>query len=144
MCRTRPSPTPWRASNVFRGRPTVDARSFDLTVAVTDVCVADCVAGPMAIAVQVSNQGADDVPSGVPLTLYAEESTGPRVVATLLLGAVPAGTALAGTEIALAPGDVGELGLRVVVDDDGTGRGVLAECDEANNATIEQGVGCPP
>jgi hypothetical protein len=136
-------PASWLGPNVFRGRPTVDTpRSVDLSVDVTDVCVADCETGPVAIAIQVANHGTEDIPSGVPLAIYAEESTGSRPVRTMVLGPIPAGTALDGVEVDLGPDDVGERGFRVVVDDDGAGHGLVEECDETNNTALEDSVGC--
>lgn len=126
----------WNAPGMLRGRPydLVPARP-DLTVAITDVCVADCDYGPVQVAVHVANAGHADVPEGVAVALYAVESDGWREIARVTLPAVPAGTALEGFTVDLAAADVGALGLGARVDPDG----LVVECDEANDAVTAEG-----
>ncbi len=129
---TSPEPS-WLAHNVFRARPAVDDPSTpDLVPAILDLCVADCDTGPVAVSVEVANHGGRDVRAGAVLALYADDDGAPRLVATATLPEIPAGSK-AGVTLELALADVGTHGLVAVVDDDGSGLGRLAECDETNN-----------
>lgn len=133
-----PDPS-WQTTNVFRARPSIDdTAAADLTVVITDVCVADCTYGPVSLGIQVTNQGAMDVQPGETVTIYAEDET-PRVVATVTLPAVPAGTTLDGIQVDLTAADVGLNGFRAEVDDDGAVR----ECDETNNSAVWTESFCP-
>jgi hypothetical protein len=137
-----PDPS-WQIYNVFRARPSVDdPSSADLYVTIDDVCVADCTYGPVELSVQVSNQGGADVDAGAILAVYADDAS-PRLVTTVVLPAIPAGTSLDGIEVDLAAADVGDYGFIVTVDDDGTGAGDVNECDEDNNTDRYSDVFCP-
>lgn len=141
-----PSPpdSPWGTYNVCRARPWVDDPSFpDLAVSITDVCVMDCTYGPAAIGVQAWNQGAQDLEAGHSLAIYSLDSSGDRLIATYRLPAIPAGTKADGVEFTLDVSDVGDQGFAAVVDDDGTGAGVLSECDEDNNRDEWRDSFCP-
>ncbi|MES2639266.1 MAG: FG-GAP-like repeat-containing protein [Myxococcota bacterium] len=130
----------WLKYNVYRARVAADDPSTpDLTVSITDVCVADCDFGPIAVGVQVGNEGGADVSEGALLTLYAEEKSGPRPVATYPLPAIPAGTVLAGIEFELTPDDVGIYGFSAAVDSDDT----VSECVETNNVDEWSDASCP-
>ncbi len=108
------------------------------------MCVADCEYGPVKLAFQVSNQGGADVPAGAIATVYAADGGGShRLVATIVLPEVPAGRAIRGIEVELTPADVGRNGFVVKVDNDGTGTGVVGECDEDNNENDYRDGGCP-
>lgn len=139
------SPDPWWLTyNVYRARVAADDPSTpDLVTEITDVCVADCDYGPIAVGVAVANQGGADVDAGAVLSLYADDGASTRLLATSVLPAVPAGTRLDGIQFDLAPGDVGARGFIAVVDDDGTGTGAVSECDEENNAGAYADVFCP-
>ncbi|MFZ5481935.1 MAG: FG-GAP repeat domain-containing protein [Myxococcota bacterium] len=139
------SPEPsWTTYNVYRARPADDAQSPpDLTVAFTDACVADCTYGPARVAIQVANVGDETVPAGAWLTLYANDGGTLRYLNRWGLPAIPARTKLDGVEIQLLVEDVGTDGWVVSVDDDGTGRGSVEECDEENNRDEWADVSCP-
>jgi hypothetical protein len=126
-------PAFWNDPGMFRGRPydLTPARA-DLTIAITDVCVADCQYGPIQVALQVANAGYVDAAEGAMAAVYAVEEDGWREVARIALPAVPAGTALAGITLDLAVGDVGAFGLGARVDPDGQ----VTECDEENDVTM--------
>lgn len=130
---------PWLAAHVFRGRGSIPQAGPNLVVAITDVCVADCVYGPVAVALQVANPGAVDVAAGAVVTLYADDGDTRRMVATATLPVVPAGQALAGIELDLAVGDVGTHGFRAVVDDSSA----VAECHEDDNEGVWNATTCP-
>ncbi len=120
----------WLNGNVYRARGGEDAAPrADLAVRILDQCVADCTYGPVEVVVQVTNYGGRDVPAGAELTLYAEDRAGLRLVATVVLPEVPAGTRLEGVAVSLLPSDVGEVGWVARVDE-GTR---YTECDETNN-----------
>lgn len=141
-----PSPpdSPWGTYNVCRARPWVDDPSYpDLAVAITDVCVMDCTYGPAAIGVQAWNQGAQEVEAGHSLAVYSLDSSGDRLIATYSLPAIPAGTKATGVEFTLEVSEIGDQGFAAVVDDDGTGLGALAECDEDNNRDEWRDAFCP-
>jgi hypothetical protein len=136
-----PEPS-WQVYNVFRARPAVDdPSSADLSVAITDVCVADCDYGPVKLSFQVTNKGGAEVDAGALVSIYADDGV-PRFVASVALPAVPAGTTLAGVEVDLTPADIGIYGFIVRVDDDGTGAEQVRECDETNNADEYSDVVC--
>ncbi len=134
----------WLKYNVYRARVAVDDPSSpDLIVSITDVCVADCTYGPAALAIAASNEGGADVAAGVMVAIYAEDATGPRLVTTVSLPAIAAGTRLEGIEVPIDPTDVGDRGFRAVVDDDGTGISDVSECDETNNVDLYTDSLCP-
>lgn len=125
----------WTTYGVYRARPALDTVARpDLYVTVTDTCLMDCTYGPVALAVQVGNHGAVDIPAGATLDVTADDGGTTRLVATVLLPAVPAGTEAAGFEIPLDVTDIGTAGWIVTVD--ASGLGVPGECDRTNNEVI--------
>lgn len=129
----RPTP-PWQAYNVYRARPAADSVARpDLRGQIRDLCVSDCVDGPVRISVQVENVGGEDLPAGAPWALYRSDSSGDTLVFTGALPALPAGVAAEGFVIELRPEDVGDAGFFIALDDDGSGQGQVEECDEGNN-----------
>ncbi|MCK6523728.1 hypothetical protein L6R49_20145 [Myxococcota bacterium] len=125
---------PWTTHNVFRARPSVDDPAApDLIARIDDLCVADCDNGPIKLAVQVSNQGAVDLPAGTLWSLYRVDGELQTLLGTGSLDALPAGVAAEGFAIELSPDDLGTSGLLFVVDDDGAGFSRHDECDETNN-----------
>jgi len=128
-----PAPLSWLVHNVFRARPMVDRPGTpDLTVAVEDVCVANCDAGPLKVSIAVANQGGADVDPGVLVALYGLQGGVETLVGTLALPEVPSGRVIDGGTFELTPAQWGE-GIAVSVDDDGAGNGAVFECDESNN-----------
>ena len=114
-----------------------------LEVEILDVCEDDCDHGSVFVAARVRNASEEIVPAGLPVTLYAIVD-GAMIVADVR-----------GTADAVAPGRTGPVvtfqvdatlaasasSFRARADDDGTGTGLLPECDEANNGA-RAGVGC--
>ena len=134
----------WTKYNVYRARVAADDPATpDLIANITDVCVSDCVYGPVALSVQVSNPGGSDVNAGAILAVYANDETSTRLIGTAVLPAVAAGTKLAGIEFELTVADVGSRGFIAIVDDDGTGVGAVSECDELNNEDRFMDAACP-
>lgn len=134
---TNPTP-PWDLG-IFRSRLPRDTGQVDLLVEVTDVCVADCTFGPVAVAVSVANQGKRGAVAGMVLEIVAVDDTTERVVARIELPAIPAATRLDPMELSLAPGDVGTRGFAARVDPEG----LLPECVETNNRAEWLKGGCP-
>lgn len=131
----------WQAYNVFRARPQVDGLALaDLVVAITDVCVQDCTYGPVRVAIQATNQGGRDVGAGVVANTYAvDDDVTLRLVDSVTLPALPAGTRAEGIEVALDPADAGRQGFEVRIDEPDGER----ECDESNNADAWRDGFCP-
>ncbi len=141
----RPEPA-WIRYGLWRGRlASRDSWPLgnNLRVTVEGACVADCAADPLTLAIHVENAGAFDVPAGLPYAVYALHDDGPRLVTIGALPALPVGTS-SGSLLLTLPADAsGPLGLRVVLDDDGTGTGNLPECHEDDNTADWVGDPCP-
>lgn len=130
----------WLKYNVYRARVAADDPSTaDLRVHILDVCVADCEFGPVAVSIQVDNEGGADVSSGTVVNLYADDDTGPRLVATYSLPAIPAGTILDGIEFELTAADVGAYGWIASIDEEAG----VNECVETNNTDTWTDTVCP-
>ncbi len=139
---TIPSPTPqnWPEYNSFRsgdlrvnagqGARLVDAKPF-----VHDICEIECEDGTVQVALSPNNEGLADAVDGVNLAIYAEQTDGSRVLKEALSAEDlhRAGYATEGVVLELAMTDIPTGTLILVADDDGTGTGVIEECDETNN-----------
>jgi hypothetical protein len=124
-----PEPS-WQVYNVFRARPSVDdPSSADLVPTFDDACIADCDYGPVKIVVGAYNQGGADVEAGTVLQIWADDDTGPRLVTSISLPTLPAGTRIDSFEVPLTPADIGAAGWYAIIDpgDD------VRECNEDNN-----------
>jgi hypothetical protein len=124
--------------------PPGEALSAELESEILDICEDDCDSGTLHVLVRAKNTGSSDVDPGVTLALYARTDAGMLLVATTTLGAVlPSEMASAGIELDVAADDVrGASALYLVVDDDGTGTGWVAECLEDNNGFQLDGPFC--
>jgi hypothetical protein len=131
---------PWLEHNSLRAGPLGNQVRMlaDLTVSVTDLCVADCDYGPVELAVQVSNRGYLDVESGLTLTVSADDCTATTVLQQRTLPAITAGHALDGEVFELQPSDWGSCGLFVDV----IAETSLEECSESSNGQQVK-VDCP-
>lgn len=129
----RPTPS-YAADNLFRARPGSGA-GVDLVASVIDACAASCSGdGLVEVSVQVANRGAEDVPAGTSVAVYSVGADGGRTfVGAVSAPAIPSGTSSAAISLSLPATAFGPFGIVVVADDDGAGRSVLNECDEANN-----------
>ena len=126
-------PPPWLTHNVFRARPTVDSEAMpNLRVRIDDVCVGDCSQGPVRVSYVVTNEGAVPVRPGTPVALYIAEGRQRLHYTTDFLPAIPPGTSLRGRELQIEPAAMRDA-LLIVVDDDGSGRGIVDECRERDN-----------
>lgn len=135
-----PSPPepPWLVHNVYRARPSADTVSANLLVEITDACVSGCAegVGVVSLAVEVSNTGASDVRTDVPVTVYAVEGADLVPLDTQFLsGGVAGGTRTGGLSFSFPIEQLTSDGFVVRVDDTGAGNGVIAECSEEDNET---------
>jgi hypothetical protein len=102
----------------------------------------ECGEGTVQLALSPNNEGLADAIDGVNLAVYAEQTDGSRV----LLEVLPAedlhraGYATEGIVLQLAMTDLPTGTLILVADDDGTGMGVIEECDEDNNELVLEGL----
>lgn len=134
----------WTKYNVYRARVAADDPSTpDLTAEITDICLMDCIYGPIKVGVQVQNEGGVDVDAGVIVSLYANDETGSRLIGTQTMPAIAMGTRIDGVTFDVLPGDLGRYGFTAVVDDNGTGDGAVSECDEDNNVDVYADSLCP-
>lgn len=146
---TIPSPTPqnWPEYNSFRsgdlrvnagqGARLVDAKPF-----VHDICEIECADGFVYVALSPNNEGLADAVDGVNLAVYAEQTDGSRVLIEVLTpeDLHRSGYATEGVVLELAMTDLPTGTLILVADDDGTGTGVIEECDETNNELRLEGL----
>lgn len=127
------SPDPsWLKYNVFRARPAVDdPATGDLAVAITDACFV-CDRDIARLAIQARNAGGADIDAGTSYAVYAVDNE-ETLITSGTLSTIPSGVAATGWEIEIPVSSWGRGGIRVVVDDDGTGASSVSECDETNN-----------
>ena len=116
----------------------------DLQAELVEVCVDDCELGTVRLVSRLVNRGHLDLDGPVSFTVWAERSDTWEVVATeTFADGIPAGWATSGIALELdAALFDGATGAMITVDDDGTGTGVHAECDEANNFAAWSGTFC--
>jgi len=133
-------------SNTFHSAVSITGQglSTDLEAEIIEVCTEDCEAGVVPVTVRVLNRGAEEIPAGVPVALYAELGGVRELVAVASTDEViPTGWASAAFELRVDPALLqGSEALWLVVDDDGTGTGGLEECSEANNDFVFGGPVC--
>jgi len=129
---------PWQVHNVYRARPAVDdPAGADLTVRVTDLCVASCEHGPVKIAFQVQNEGAVSVDAGTSWAFYRQDDdTLTLVTSGTLTEAIEPGRALKSLHVEVHPSDLGSHSFAIRIDDDGAGGDAVIECDEDDNLVL--------
>ncbi|MBU0479401.1 hypothetical protein KKC91_12695 [bacterium] len=126
---------------MFRARPPGDGLP-DLAAVAGEVCIASCDHGPVKVSWGVANQGHADAAGLISVALYADHADGETLLAVQNIGELRYGTQVGGETFEIDPEDWGD-GIRIVVDDDGTGTGDHDECDEANNIWEIAGTICP-
>jgi hypothetical protein len=120
-----------------------DFRAPDLVSQVQDVGL-DATACPqrLRLTVKVWNRGAVLVAAGVPVAVYEGGRGGKLLaVAQTQRAIVPGGFEIVSVELASPP--TVPTDLTTVVNDDGTGQGVVGECDTGNNAVTLPAIYCP-
>lgn len=116
----------------------------DLEGEILEVCLDDCDAGQVAVAARVINRSDRELPPGIPVTLYAIAKKKQVVGTSTTSEPIPSGWT--GETLGfLVDADLARRATRflLVVDDGGTGSGILAECSETNNEFAEDGPFCP-
>ena len=92
--------------------------------------------------IQLGNIGLADLVEGGSVAVYAEQLDGSRILLHVLEVSemVPSGFSVPGVTLELAMTDIPTGTLILVADDDGTGTGVIQECDEENNELRLEGL----
>jgi hypothetical protein len=104
-----------------------------------------CAQNVLVLVVTVLNQGASVAPARTPVTFYVQQGGAFQAVGTVMTTGPIFPGASETVSLPWSPpgGDaVGPWDVRAVVDDDGTGKGVVNECDETNNASPDRMLGC--
>ncbi len=131
--------------NDFRMNPigNGDFRAPDLQAGSADVVpnVASCPAH-LALQVTVWNRGAVLVTAGVPVAAYTPKPGGTLLAVGHTTAAIEPGASTT-VSIDLSPVPASPTDVAVVVNDDGTGQGVVNECDTSNNTVLLPGLTCP-
>jgi hypothetical protein len=135
----------WPLHNNFRSGDPQALSSWQAPdpVPVAELCMTECVEDRISVVLRAGNAGTAAFEAGVPVSLYTQPSE-PVHLATVWTGAsVEPGSASEVLRFELAPSDVLEETLWLVVDDD-DGVGVVPEeCNEDNNQLLFDAVGCP-
>lgn len=114
----------------------------DLAIIALDVSLRSCPTSVLLRA-RIRNEGTLGVPAGVPVTFgrgTPDASLGVVGVASTTVPLLPGGSTVVELEAALegeAP-----FSFYAIVDDDGTGAGVVLECEEDDNDAVISGVDC--
>lgn len=102
--------------------------TFDVTCGSRDV----------EVTYTVSNLGTDPLPSGTPIALYAD---GVLTGTTSTSSAILPNASLSDTATITIPNEIPDtFSLIVVIDDDGTGNGIVTETNEVNNESLSVSV----
>lgn len=134
--------TNWLSYNNFRSASS-GGSSADALPVIVDVCAAECDEN-LQVVLQVGNGGTAELPAGVPVSLYGlTDGEWVHFLTVVTDEAVAPGTTTPGIVVDVAPSDMPDGQLRVIVDDD-NGVELIDECHEDNNAVvIDEGV-CEP
>lgn len=137
-------PDPWWDDALFHSNTSWSAQADgapNLGVRLLGVC-SDCSTTTSDVYVSVENTGAVFTGTDIPVSLYAVNGATTTLLATQNVGReVYPGDLLAPIIFTITTSSIGLDGLRVVVDDDGTGAGTQNECDESDNSdTWNEGI----
>ncbi len=121
----------WDIHNMFRARPPGDGLA-ELYPVEGEVCVASCLHGPIQVSWGIGNRGHVNAPGAVQAALYSLDGDTETLVGVQAANGVQYGSEAPGGIFELTLDQWGD-GIRIVVDDDGTGVGAVDECDETNN-----------
>ena len=132
---------PWSVHNMFKARPPGDGLA-DLLPVEGETCVASCEDGPWEVNWGVANQGLLNQREPISVALYRVDGETETLIAVHQVDEVEYGYQEPGERFELTPDQWGE-GIRIVVDDDGTGVGSVDECDESNNVLEIAAPDCP-
>ncbi len=134
--------TNWLSYNNFRSASS-GGSSADALPVIVDICAAECDAN-LRVVLQVGNGGTAELPAGIPVSFYGLTNGNWVHFLTLITEeAVTPGATTPGIVVNIAPTDMPDGQLRIVVDDD-KGVELIDECHEDNNEVIiDEGV-CDP
>ena len=126
-----PSFNNWRSGDVT---PMTGSSEGDAVALEGDIC-AECGADNIVTVVaRVGNAGMDTLPAGTPIAVYAMQGGVPVLVDSRVTDqALAPGAVTAGIRFDLPVGELTDNAVRIVVDDNGSGVGSVAECHEDNN-----------
>ena len=124
----------WNEDGRIRAQRTEEPRA-DLTVAITDSCVAGCEPGSVVeLAVQVSNVGWRGAPAGTPVAIYSLEGSERTLLTTFTIDEpIPAGRSVGSLAVSLTRDQIGADGVVARVGDDGDEPGLVDDCDASND-----------
>ncbi len=117
---------------------------MDLESEILGVCEDDCEAGVLYVAGRIRNRSEEALPAGTQVALYAIVG-GEKLLASVKATReeTPSGKTSEVLEFEVSADTARETdALWLEADDDGTGTGAVAECDDDNNAVTESGPFC--
>ncbi|MBO84264.1 MAG: hypothetical protein CL927_02805 [Deltaproteobacteria bacterium] len=140
-----PAVSNWPTHNNFRSGDPQPLASWQVAdpVPVAELCLSECEEGRISVLVRAGNSGSVDFDAGVPVSLYTQPSDPVHLGTEWTTQSVAPGAASAVLRFELAPSDVLEEALWLVVDDDNGAEIVLEECLEDNNELWFEAVQCP-
>lgn len=141
------NPTPsWSDTNTWHAGISLSsfADGVDLGVEILEVCEDECAVNRVFVTWRVFNYAEQPLPAGMDLTLYANDGTRDTAIAVVQTDAeIPAGWTGEAQVTEVSRDDLMRAErVYLVVDDDGIGAGVLAECSEDNNRVVYTGPFC--
>lgn len=127
----------YRSANAL---PPGEALAADLEGEILAVCTDNCDRGWYTLTARARNSGATDVDPGLSLTLYAEKDGERTALATSVTKtATPSGRTSEAVTFSVESADIEDAdSLWVIVDDNGSGTGNIAECEEENNEALQK------
>lgn len=132
---------PWSVHNMYKARPSADGLA-DLLPVAGETCLASCDPGLWQVTWGVANQGMVNVRDPVSVAIYQLDGASETLLMVETIDDLEYGYQKPGPTLNLTPDPWGD-GLRLVIDDDGTGLGSVEECDETNNSLEIPAPVCP-
>jgi hypothetical protein len=126
---------------MYKARPPADGLA-DLLPVAGETCLASCDPGLWQVTWGVANQGMVNVRDPVSVAIYQLDGATETLLMVETIEDLEYGYQKPGPTLNLVPNEWGD-GIRIVVDDDGTGVGSVDECDEGNNVVEILGPICP-
>ncbi len=118
--------------------PPGEALGAELEAEILGSCSDDCDRGWFLVTARARNTGVSVMPAGTSLAIYADDG-GNRTLLDVQTTTADTASGMSSEAVifAVSAEDIGDAGkLVVVVDDNGSGTGVVSECDEVNNEAI--------
>ncbi|MFT5686802.1 MAG: hypothetical protein ACI8RZ_007759, partial [Myxococcota bacterium] len=117
--------------------------TVDLEAEIAEVCIDECDAGVVYVTLRARNRSEGEIAAGLSIALYATISGTNTLIATTTAPAIPSAYSTEGITLTIDAADLdGAEALVAIVDDDGTGTGVIEECSEQNNDATFSGPFC--